>query len=101
MRASRDLRYAAPMRSEDQGEGAGLAAVAEAFEKTEFPISRADLVRWAADRRIEPEPGRSVALRDLVEGYEDDTIPSLAFLLAHVKQVLRDRGGGAHAAPPA
>ena len=81
--------------SEEHGEGAAdLAAVAEAFEKTEFPIARADLVRAAGDRRIEPEPGRSVPLRELVEGYEDDTIPSLAFLLAHVKQALRDRAGG-------
>jgi hypothetical protein len=75
-----------------KGEAYGIAAITQALDGLEFPVSKQDLLERAGDQEIEYRKGQPVQLRDLIEDLEDEEFPSMANVVQAVSGALKEEG---------
>ncbi|MHB1005154.1 MAG: hypothetical protein ACYC3S_05860 [Chloroflexota bacterium] len=76
-----------------KGEAYGMAAVTQAFQGTDFPASKADLIRKAGSHRISwTKGGDKLNLADLIRSASSDQFPGMANVVAAVAESARKHG---------
>ncbi len=81
----------------EKGEAYGMAAVTQAFQGTEFPASKQDLIRRAGDQKISwTKGGPKLKLGDLIRQAPSDNFPSMAQVVSAVADAARKAGTTQH-----
>src|SRR5262245_37162174 len=75
----------------------GIAAITQALDGLDFPVTRDELLRRADDQEIEYRKGQPVALRPIIEDLDDEEFPSMAEVVRAVSGALKEEGAGSRA----
>lgn len=75
-----------------KGTAFGIAAITQALEGLDFPVTRDELLQKAGSQTIEYRKGQPVELRPLIEDLEDEEFPSMANVVEALSGALKEEG---------
>lgn len=75
-----------------KGTAFGIAAITQALEGLDFPVTRDELLQKAGSQTIEYRKGQPVELRPIIEDLEDEEFPSMANVVEAVSDALKEEG---------
>lgn len=95
----RDLRDRKEVRGEaydkpgpPKGEAFGIAAITQALEGLDFPVTKQELLRRSRGHTIHYRKGQPVDLHRIISDLEVDEFPSMANVVEAVSSALKEEG---------
>lgn len=83
-----------------KGTAYGIAAITQALEGIDFPVTKRDLLKRVGDRQIEYRKDQPISLRKVISDLEAEEFPSMANIVEGVSDALKEEGiSGSKAAP--
>jgi hypothetical protein len=75
-----------------KGEAYGIAAITQALEGLDFPVTKKDLLAKAGHKTIHYRKGQPVNLRQIIEDLDVQEFPSMANVVQAVSDALKEEG---------
>lgn len=75
-----------------KGTAFGIAAITQALEGLDFPVSKQELLAKAGHQRIEYRKDQPVELRPILEDLEDTEFPAISNVVQAISEALKEEG---------